>query len=283
MNSQSISLNPIGVVESAFRCVTDRFDYERSESALCLRPDLEAALSGIEYFSHLWVIYHQHRSREWLEWKGWGSEGPAVVPPGDERAGQGVFCGRFPCRPSGIGSCIVRLLRREGACLIVSGLDALDGTPVLDVKVYVPQFDAFPNATAPLHWAGVTNRPDDFACGARTFHWDTTNTEFALGLRAGTAALGRVGAERGGVLRSTLRAGFFFAQGWEAATGCSALRGTLAWETGPGDVWYAELEDPGRPDARVALHISSVGWRDAADVLGAPESRLFLSDTGAKP
>lgn len=149
MSDPAVLLHPIGSVESAFQNVADRFDYARTESRIRIRPGLEPALAGIEHFSHLWVIYHQHHTHDWLAMKGWGEEPPLTVPAGDERAGMGIFCGRFPCRPSLIGSCIVRLLRREGAVLTVTGLDALDGTPVLDVKVYVPQFDAFPGATAP--------------------------------------------------------------------------------------------------------------------------------------
>ncbi len=277
MSEDNVILNPIGVVESAYREVTDRFDYEHSEAFIRIRPELEPALAGIEYFSHLWVIYHQHRSREWLKMKGWGSEPPLVVPEGDDRAGQGVFSGRFPCRPSGLGSCIVRLVRREGGRLAVCGLDALDGTPVLDVKVYVPQFDAYPEAAAPLHWAGVMNRPGDAAQAARAFHWDTTNAEFALGLRAGLAALARLKARRGERLCARLRSGFFFAQGWEAATGCSALRGTLEWTAEPGELWRAELS--GATGEGVVLHVPGREWRDAAEVMGAPESRLLLSAT----
>jgi tRNA (adenine37-N6)-methyltransferase len=222
------------------------------------------------------VIYHQHRSREWLEMKHWSDRPPLVVPPGDDRAGQGIFSGRFPCRPSTLGSCIVRLIRREGARLAVRGLDALDGTPVLDVKVYVPQFDAFPDAKTPLRWAGVMNGPDDAAIGARAFHWDTSNAEFALGLRAGLAALTRLNARRGDALHSTLESGFFFAQGWEAATGCGPLRGTLAWTSDTSAVWKAEIERAGEASSRVTLHINSQGWSDAAAVMNAPEAQLIL-------
>ncbi|MBC7343629.1 MAG: SAM-dependent methyltransferase, partial [Clostridia bacterium] len=56
---------------------------------------------------------------------------------------------RAPARPSGLGLSVVELLERKGNRLLVKGLDAIDGTPVLDVRPYMPQFDAFPDAKTP--------------------------------------------------------------------------------------------------------------------------------------
>jgi tRNA (adenine37-N6)-methyltransferase len=274
-----VTIRPIGVVESPFRTVSDRCDYA-TEARVRLWPELEAGLTGIEYFSHICVIYHQHRSQAWLQTRGMETTPPLVLPADDDRAGQGIFSSRAPCRPAALGSCIVELVRREGATLVVRGLDAIDGTPVLDVKPYVPQFDAFPAATVPLHWAKVMARIDDPAHGSREFHWDTTNADFALGLRAGLAALLWLGAKRGAPLRAEVRGSLFLAQGFEMATGCSPLRGTLALteRSASEPPWTVRVSGPGG-DEVCQLFLTRLHWRDSADVLAAKEEELLtISD-----
>lgn len=104
------------------------------------------ALRGIEGFSHLWLIWQFSRAiRE--EWS------PTVKPPrlgGNQR--MGVFATRSPFRPNPIGLSCVRLQRvelhtAEGPVLWVSGIDLLDGTPIYDVKPYLPYADCRPEAT----------------------------------------------------------------------------------------------------------------------------------------
>jgi tRNA-Thr(GGU) m(6)t(6)A37 methyltransferase TsaA len=277
-------LAPIGVIESPWRSVSDRCDY-KTPARLRLRGDLLAALKGVEYFSHLWVIYHQHRSAEWLRACGWAADGaaPLVLPECDDRSGQGVFSSRAPCRPSGLGSCIVELLERRGTLLTVRGLDAVDGTPLLDIKVYVPQFDAFPGALTPLGWSSVLARDDDATRATRWLHWDTTGPEFALGLRAGLAAMKRIGTRRNAPgLRSRLAGSLFFAQGWELATGCTPLRGTLALEErdSAAPPWTAVLA-AGRRRCRLALH--RLDWPDASAVMAAPEQILLARPAAPFP
>ncbi|WP_334319040.1 tRNA (N6-threonylcarbamoyladenosine(37)-N6)-methyltransferase TrmO [Termitidicoccus mucosus] len=272
-----IVLTPIGVIESPWRSVSDHCDY-KTPARLRLRDDLLDALKGVEYFSHLWVIYHQHRSAEWLRGRGWAADGtaPLVLPECDDRSGQGVFSSRAPCRPSGLGSCIVELLERRGTLLTVRGLDALDGTPLLDIKVYVPQFDAFPGALTPLGWASVLAHDDDATRATRWLHWDTTGPEFALGLRAGLAAMKRLGTRRNAPgLHSRLAGSLFFAQGWELATGCTPLRATLALEERDSGAppWEASLAGSGKRRCRLALH--RLDWPDAAAVMAADNRALF--------
>jgi tRNA-Thr(GGU) m(6)t(6)A37 methyltransferase TsaA len=103
------------------------------------------ALLGVEQYSHLWILY-------------WFSENDN---PQDRRILQvhpcrqpanpltGVFGTRAPVRPNLIGLCAVRLVGREGGRLVVQGLDARDGTPVVDIKPYLPDTDAIPQARAP--------------------------------------------------------------------------------------------------------------------------------------
>ncbi len=98
------------------------------------------ALRGLEDFSHIWLIWvFSEAVRE--EWS------PTVRPPrlgGNTR--MGVFATRSPFRPNPIGLSCVKLLRIEGNELVVSGADLMDGTPILDIKPYLPFADAYPDA-----------------------------------------------------------------------------------------------------------------------------------------
>ena len=104
------------------------------------------ALRGLEGFSHLWLIFQFHRAVR-AEWS------PTVRPPrlgGNRR--MGVFATRSPFRPNAIGlSCVkleeVRLDEKLGPVLYVSGADLVDGTPILDIKPYLPYADCHPKAT----------------------------------------------------------------------------------------------------------------------------------------
>ena len=97
------------------------------EGTLELRPDLEAALTDIEGFSHLFVIWAFDRSIGF---------DLLVTPPSDNRT-HGLFATRTPRRPNPIGLTVVELLGREGFSLRVRGIDMLDGTPILDIKPYL--------------------------------------------------------------------------------------------------------------------------------------------------
>ena len=105
------------------------------------------ALRGIDGYSHLWIIWEFSELRR----DGWR---PTVRPPrlgGNTRVG--VFATRSPYRPNPIGLSSVRLIsvehtEREGDVLIVSGADMLDGTPIYDIKPYLPFTDAHPEATS---------------------------------------------------------------------------------------------------------------------------------------
>jgi tRNA-Thr(GGU) m(6)t(6)A37 methyltransferase TsaA len=91
-----------------------------------------AALSDLEGFSHVVLLCHLHRARPWR---------PLVVPYLDT-AERGLFATRAPSRPNPIGLSVVRLLEVTGDRLEVENVDLLDGTPVLDIKPYVPEFDS---------------------------------------------------------------------------------------------------------------------------------------------
>ena len=141
---------PVGVIRSPFR---EKFGIPR-QSLLAeeaqgrlelLAPfDRAEALRGLEDFSHVWLIWVSHASPPI-------GDGLTVRPPrlgGNRRVG--VFASRSPVRPNPIGLSVVRLLGVEAAAtppaLVLGGLDLLDGTPVLDIKPYLPYADALPDA-----------------------------------------------------------------------------------------------------------------------------------------
>lgn len=130
-----MNLVPIGVVHSPYRIPGDAPRQGRladTRSEIEIFPAYERGLECIERYSHLFVLYWMDRADR---------SALSATPPGtrDER---GVFATRSPHRPNPIGIGVVDLLQITGRILSVRGLDALDGSPVLDIKPYVPSLDA---------------------------------------------------------------------------------------------------------------------------------------------
>lgn len=137
---------PIGMIRS---CYTDKFGIPRqpglvmsATATLELLPPYNQpeALRGIEAFSHLWIVFAFHQSAR-DAWKA------TVRPPrlgGNERVG--VFASRSNFRPNPIGLSVVQLLSVKGTSLKLGGGDFLDGTPVLDIKPYIPYSDCIADA-----------------------------------------------------------------------------------------------------------------------------------------
>ncbi len=99
-------------------------------------PSYQDGLKDLEGFSHLILIYHFHRSRACS----------LTVTPFLDTESRGLFATRAPSRPNPIGLSIVELLGVKSNCLSVAKLDIVDGTPLLDIKPYVPEFDCQPDA-----------------------------------------------------------------------------------------------------------------------------------------
>ncbi len=97
-----------------------------------------AALDDIEGFERLWLIYWMDRV---------GPFKPRVMPYRDTRK-HGLFATRSPSRPNPLGISVVRLLERRGSILHIADMDILDGTQLLDIKPYIPEFDAYPVSKA---------------------------------------------------------------------------------------------------------------------------------------
>ena len=111
---------------------------EGAEGVVELDERWVEGLADLEGFEWIWLIYRLHRV---------GPTRLRVVPFLDD-CERGVFATRAPCRPNPLGLSCVRLEAVEGRRLRVSGVDVLDGTPLLDIKPYVPRFDAHPEARA---------------------------------------------------------------------------------------------------------------------------------------
>jgi tRNA-Thr(GGU) m(6)t(6)A37 methyltransferase TsaA len=139
---------PVGVVQNAVK-ESQMFGWETVESRIAVRKELADALDGLDGYSHIIVLFWIHGVPE--------EERTAtrIHPMGDPTLPLlGVFATRTQLRPNPIGVSIVPLLGRKGNVLRVKGLDAIDGTPVLDIKPYIPHYDSVPRATIP-DWAGV--------------------------------------------------------------------------------------------------------------------------------
>jgi tRNA-Thr(GGU) m(6)t(6)A37 methyltransferase TsaA len=129
-------LEPIGTVHNAVVEPTDE-GWGAVVSEVRLRPELGPGLRGLEEFSHVLVVYLMHGAR--FEAASHLTRRPRDRP---DLPLLGIFAQRARHRPNPIGVSTVPLERLEGASLWVRGLDAINGTPVLDVKPHVPLFDA---------------------------------------------------------------------------------------------------------------------------------------------
>lgn len=137
-----ITLTPIGVVHSPLVERADAPRQPRIPGTAEGRVELfaghgyEDALLDLDQWDHIWLVFLFHHNVDYR---------PKVQPP-RSAVKRGVLSTRAPYRPNPIGLSAVRLLRVEGLTLHVAGLDLLDGTPVLDVKPYVPYADSIPHA-----------------------------------------------------------------------------------------------------------------------------------------
>lgn len=133
-----MELKYIGVIHSPYRKREDAPRQGKGISEIEVFEDFAEGLRDIETFSHLHVLY-------WLH----GSDGfsLSVRTPWDPNP-HGLFATRSPDRPNPIGYSVVRLLERKGNVIRVEGLDAIEGTKVLDIKPYVPGIDSMKEANS---------------------------------------------------------------------------------------------------------------------------------------
>jgi tRNA-Thr(GGU) m(6)t(6)A37 methyltransferase TsaA len=130
-----VSMNPIGTIHTPFKSL-EGMPIQPSGAAdvtgtVFIDAKYEQGLTDLEGFSHIILLYQFHRSTGYN----------LIVKPFMDDTPRGLFSTRAPRRPNPIGLSIVRLVKRENNRLTVQGIDVLDGTPLLDIKPYVPAFD----------------------------------------------------------------------------------------------------------------------------------------------
>ncbi len=137
-----IEIRAIGVVRSPFKeqqgTPIQPVYAKNTRARVEILEPYRAALKDLDGFSRVWLIYYFDRAKTWE---------PLVVPYKDVRR-RGLFATRAPARPNAIGISAVKLLSVEEGAIEVEEVDILDGTPVLDIKPYVPEFDSYPNEKA---------------------------------------------------------------------------------------------------------------------------------------
>ncbi|MFZ1624306.1 MAG: tRNA (N6-threonylcarbamoyladenosine(37)-N6)-methyltransferase TrmO [Gammaproteobacteria bacterium] len=143
MAVSALTLRPIGFVRTG---AMTRIEAPRQPSVAArikgrieLLPghNFEHALQDLEGWDYIWVVFWFHQNSTWR---------PKVLPPRSSTGRKGVFATRAPYRPNPIGLSALKLHDIDGLTLHVEGVDMLDGTPVLDIKPYVPYTDAHPAA-----------------------------------------------------------------------------------------------------------------------------------------
>ena len=155
--SQVFSFQPIGFLKS---CYPDKFGIPRQSgivkkvySELKLRSDLqpELALQGLEGYSHVWLqfVFHLNNSARYHA---------KIHPPRLGGESIGVFATRSPHRPNAIGLSLVELVEIKNDILTLAGVDLVDGTPILDIKPYLPFFESIPSAQA--GWMATVEKKD---------------------------------------------------------------------------------------------------------------------------
>jgi tRNA (adenine37-N6)-methyltransferase len=132
---EPVTLTPIGVIRTPFTSVEGMPVQPTAATGIRGRIELDVALADgladVEGFSHLILIYHLHEARA----------SRLVVTPFLDVTPRGIFATRSPARPNPIGLSTVRVVAVAGAVVEIEDVDMLDGTPLLDMKPYVPAFD----------------------------------------------------------------------------------------------------------------------------------------------
>jgi tRNA (adenine37-N6)-methyltransferase len=180
--SCTLNLQPIGVIRTPY---STKVEAPRQPA---VAPDalgtielnsghnLEHAIEDIEQWQRIWVIYWFHLNEGWR---------PKVLPPRSTTGRKGVLSTRSPHRPNPLGLSALRLLRVDGLTLFVQGVDMLDGTPVLDIKPYVPYSDAFPETdkgwlAAPIADPGSQYTVSFSTAAQAQLDWLAARLEFPL-------------------------------------------------------------------------------------------------------
>jgi tRNA-Thr(GGU) m(6)t(6)A37 methyltransferase TsaA len=140
--TEEITYRPVGIIHTPFKeksgMPIQPPGAEGVKGHIEVFPEFADGLKDIEGFSHIILIFHFNRSEGYK----------LQVKPFLEDRVHGVFAVRAPRRPNPVGISVVRLEKRENNILYIDNPDMLDGTPLLDIKPYIPDFDAYPDAVA---------------------------------------------------------------------------------------------------------------------------------------
>ena len=128
-----ITFTPIGWVESEYACYAPSEEMRQRPSRIVLRPEMAPGLMGLEDEQHVLVLFNLHRATEY----------ELQLHPGHnpDNPIRGVFATRSQYRPNAIAATVAEIVSVEDNVINVTGLDAQDGSPVLDIKPYRPGFD----------------------------------------------------------------------------------------------------------------------------------------------
>ena len=135
-------IKPLGYFRSPFKNFLEaprQPTHEVPDSLIELLPQqqYETALKDLEGFDRIWVIFPFHLKNQWR---------PLVMPPRGSLEKRGVFATRSPLRPNHLGLSCLELIKIEDLKIFVRGSDLLDGTPIFDIKPYLPYIDSFPES-----------------------------------------------------------------------------------------------------------------------------------------
>ncbi len=148
--NKTMQIKPIGIVRNGMKDPARR-NWKDVVSEIVIDDRWTEALDNIDEFSHITVLFWMHESAA----KG---EPPIKVHPqhNPDLPRVGLFASRSPRRPNPIGKSLVRLLERRTNVLKVQGLDAIDGTPVIDIKPYIPGYDSVDGEVRVPSWLNQT-------------------------------------------------------------------------------------------------------------------------------
>lgn len=164
--AQELVIRPIGFVRCGkavkFAALHQPDESAAEQNVLELLPqeELRRGLQDLEGFSRIWLVWWFHRNDSWRS---------LVLPPRGMAQRRGVFATRSPHRPNALGMTPVKLLGIDGFRLRLGPCDLVDGTPVFDIKPYIPAYDAFPEESA-----GWLEEVDQWMQQAPSFHVNYT-------------------------------------------------------------------------------------------------------------
>ena len=149
-----VTLNPIGIVRSKIAEPNDWRDWAATTCRIVLRPEFTPALLGLNTYSHITVLFWPHQVPDDVR----GSKLQLHPRDDPQYPLMGLLATRAQIRFNPILKTVVALLGIKDNVLTVRGLDAIDGTPVLDIKPYIPHFDSVPDAKTPEWLSGMVKR-----------------------------------------------------------------------------------------------------------------------------